>query len=97
MRPFEAPRPFDTPLSPTSTLYDSEPPPEPKKLVLCFDGTGNQFSGSSGDTNVVKLLNKLDRNAPNQYHYYQSAFTRSPNPFGSLLIYSYSWNRHLRH
>lgn len=46
--------------------------------MLCFDGTGNQFSGSSGDTNVVKLLNKLDRNAPNQYHYYQSAFPRRP-------------------
>lgn len=42
------------------------------KLVLCFDGTGNTFSGSNADTNVVKLLNKLDRNAPGQYHYYQS-------------------------
>ncbi|RYC60927.1 hypothetical protein CHU98_g5282 [Xylaria longipes] len=37
---------------------------EPKKLVLCFDGTGNTFSGSNADTNVVKLLNKLDRHAP---------------------------------
>lgn len=46
--------------------------PEPKKLVLCFDGTGNEFSGSNADTNVVKLLHKLDRNDPNQYHYYQS-------------------------
>jgi uncharacterized protein (DUF2235 family) len=44
----------------------------PNKLVLCFDGTGNTFSGSNADTNVVKLLNKLDRNAPGQYHYYQS-------------------------
>lgn len=51
-------------------------PPQPKrvpnKLILCFDGTGNTFSGSNADTNVVKLLNKLDRNAPGQYHYYQS-------------------------
>ena len=45
---------------------------EPKKLILCFDGTGNEFSGSNADTNVVKILNKLDRNDPNQYHYYQS-------------------------
>lgn len=45
---------------------------EPNKLILCFDGTGNQFSGSSADTNVVKILNKLDRHHPNQYHYYQS-------------------------
>ncbi|KAI0205661.1 hypothetical protein F4808DRAFT_240444 [Astrocystis sublimbata] len=45
---------------------------EPKKLVLCFDGTGNTFSGSNADTNVVKLLNKLDRHAPRQFHYYQT-------------------------
>jgi len=45
---------------------------ENRKLVLCFDGTGNTFSGSNADTNVVKLLNKLDRNSPNQFHYYQS-------------------------
>ncbi|KAF4976447.1 hypothetical protein FZEAL_6885 [Fusarium zealandicum] len=45
---------------------------EPKKLILCFDGTGNTFSGSNADTNVVKILSKLDRNDPNQYHYYQT-------------------------
>ncbi|KAJ0122550.1 sporulation associated protein [Diaporthe amygdali] len=44
----------------------------PKKLVLCFDGTGNTFTGSNSDTNVVKLLSKLDRNDPHQYHYYQT-------------------------
>ncbi|KAI0153238.1 hypothetical protein GGR57DRAFT_502978 [Xylariaceae sp. FL1272] len=43
-----------------------------KKLVLCFDGTGNTFSGSNADTNVVKLLNKLDRHAARQFHYYQT-------------------------
>ncbi|KAK5700279.1 hypothetical protein LTS12_028431, partial [Elasticomyces elasticus] len=45
---------------------------EPNKLVLCFDGTGNTFSGSNADTNVVKLLNKLDRHDPHQFHYYQT-------------------------
>ncbi|KAI1179886.1 hypothetical protein F4777DRAFT_574712 [Nemania sp. FL0916] len=45
---------------------------EPKKLVLCFDGTGNTFSGSNADTNVVKILNKLDRHYPRQFHYYQT-------------------------
>ncbi|KAK4442290.1 hypothetical protein QBC34DRAFT_453190 [Podospora aff. communis PSN243] len=43
-----------------------------RKLILCFDGTGNMFSGSNADTNVVKLLNKLDRNDPHQFHYYQT-------------------------
>lgn len=62
----------ETPLSPTTTVGDSELHQGSKKLVLCFDGTGNEFSGSNADTNVVKMLKKLDRNAPNQYHYYQS-------------------------
>ncbi|UNI17107.1 hypothetical protein JDV02_003483 [Purpureocillium takamizusanense] len=50
----------------------SHPATEPKKLILCFDGTGNTFSGSNANTNVIKLLNKLDRNNPDQFHYYQT-------------------------
>lgn len=34
---------------------------EPNQLIPCFDGIGNKFSGSSADTNVIKILNKLDR------------------------------------
>ncbi|OHE92823.1 hypothetical protein CORC01_11901 [Colletotrichum orchidophilum] len=45
---------------------------ESRKLVLCFDGTGNSFTGSGSDTNVVKLLRMLDRNDKHQYHYYQT-------------------------
>ncbi|KAI9368585.1 hypothetical protein BJX61DRAFT_546405 [Aspergillus egyptiacus] len=52
---------------------------EPNKLVLCFDGTGNTFSGSNADTNVVKILNKLDRHCPQQYHYYQNINEKSVN------------------
>ena len=60
--------------SPATTAVESESESTrvPRKLVLCFDGTGNEFSGSNADTNVVKLLKKLDRNCPDQYHYYQS-------------------------
>lgn len=50
----------------------ADKPKEARKLILCFDGTGNSFSGTNADTNVVKLLNKLDRNDPSQFHYYQS-------------------------
>ncbi|KAH6656788.1 hypothetical protein BKA67DRAFT_655097 [Truncatella angustata] len=53
-------------------MGDPAPEREPKKLILCFDGTGNTFSGSNADTNVVKILNRLDRNDPRQYHYYQT-------------------------
>ncbi|KAL8711251.1 MAG: hypothetical protein Q9220_004396 [cf. Caloplaca sp. 1 TL-2023] len=41
------------------------------KLILCFDGTGNQYSGDTSDTNIVKLYQKFDRHAPGQFHYYQ--------------------------
>ena len=48
--------------------------PKTKKLILCFDGTGNQYSGDTSDTNIVKLYQKFDRKAPKQYHYYQREF-----------------------
>ena len=43
----------------------------PSRLVLCFDGTGNKFSGDSSDTNIVKLYQMCDRGAKGQFHYYQ--------------------------
>lgn len=42
-----------------------------RRLVLCFDGTGNKFQGNESDTNIVKLFQMLDRRDPNQFHYYQ--------------------------
>lgn len=45
--------------------------PSNSKLVLCFDGTGNEYSGNTSDTNIVKLYQKLDGNAEKQYLYYQ--------------------------
>lgn len=41
------------------------------KPLCCFDGTGNEYSGDTSDTNIVKLYQKFDRNAPKQFHYYQ--------------------------
>jgi hypothetical protein len=32
-----------------------------KKLILCFDGTGNKFKGNHGDTNILKIFRMLDR------------------------------------
>jgi uncharacterized protein (DUF2235 family) len=40
-----------------------------RNLVLCFDGTNNQYN--SDNTNVVKLLAMLDRADPDQFVYYQ--------------------------
>ncbi|KAK2758967.1 hypothetical protein FQN54_003065 [Arachnomyces sp. PD_36] len=47
------------------------PPPPPKTFVLCFDGTGNKFSGTESDSNILKIYRMLDRNEGNQFHYYQ--------------------------
>ncbi|KAL7929371.1 hypothetical protein V8C35DRAFT_315836 [Trichoderma chlorosporum] len=43
----------------------------PRKLILCFDGTGNKFHGDESDSNILKIFRMLDRTADDQYHYYQ--------------------------
>lgn len=43
----------------------------PRKLILCFDGTGNKFHGDESDSNILKIFRMLDRSATDQYHYYQ--------------------------
>ncbi|KAH8699257.1 hypothetical protein BGW36DRAFT_358759 [Talaromyces proteolyticus] len=47
------------------------PPQAPKTFVLCFDGTGNKFSGDESDSNVLKIFRMLDRSRGHQFHYYQ--------------------------
>ncbi|KAF1360344.1 hypothetical protein EJ07DRAFT_116892 [Lizonia empirigonia] len=42
-----------------------------KQFVLCFDGTGNKFSGTEADSNILKIYRMLDRNGDDQFHYYQ--------------------------
>ncbi|KAK3317598.1 hypothetical protein B0T19DRAFT_362797 [Cercophora scortea] len=42
-----------------------------RKIVLCFDGTGNKFHGDESDSNILKIYRMLDRTADDQYHYYQ--------------------------
>jgi uncharacterized protein (DUF2235 family) len=37
-----------------------------KKLILCFDGTGNKFKGNAGDTNILKIFRMLDRTGGDQ-------------------------------
>ncbi|KAH8899928.1 hypothetical protein GQ53DRAFT_869172 [Thozetella sp. PMI_491] len=39
---------------------------QPKKLVLCFDGTGNKFKGDDSDSNILKIFRMLDRTSNNQ-------------------------------
>lgn len=34
-------------------------------------GTGNKFSGTDADSNILKIYRLLDRNEDDQFHYYQ--------------------------
>lgn len=37
-----------------------------RKLVLCFDGTGNKFHGDDSDSNILKIFRMLDRTSSDQ-------------------------------
>lgn len=37
-----------------------------RKLILCFDGTGNKFHGDDSDSNILKIFRMLDRTANDQ-------------------------------
>ncbi|EZF28583.1 hypothetical protein H109_03548 [Trichophyton interdigitale MR816] len=52
-------------------MATANPPSRPKTLVLCFDGTGNKFSGTEADSNVLKIFRMLDSSQGDQFHYYQ--------------------------
>lgn len=61
--------PMDAPLNPGN----------PKTFVLCFDGTGNKFSGTDSDSNILKIYRMLDRSQANQFHYYQPGYFQDLN------------------
>jgi uncharacterized protein (DUF2235 family) len=42
-----------------------------RKIILCFDGTGNKFSGTDSDSNILKIYRMLDRAESDQFTYYQ--------------------------
>ena len=42
---------------------DRTPRTSPRKLVLCFDGTGNQYKGDGTETNVLRIFRLLDKDA----------------------------------
>lgn len=39
--------------------------------MIAFDGTGNRFSGTDSDSNILKIFRMLDRNDESQHAYYQ--------------------------
>ncbi|TQF66469.1 DUF2235 domain-containing protein [Rhodococcus spelaei] len=45
------------------------PPPAPKRIVVCFDGTGNQIRATR-NTNVIRLFRALENTAGEQILFY---------------------------
>lgn len=37
-----------------------------RKLILCFDGTGNKFHGDDSDSNILKIFRLLDSSSSEQ-------------------------------
>ena len=54
-------------------MEDGKKRPQPRRnaLILCFDGTGNKFSGNTSDSNIIKIFSMIDRQSPNIHSYYQ--------------------------
>ena len=52
-----------------------------KKIILCFDGTGNRFQANESDTNVVKIYEMLNRSDKDQFQYYQRQYIIRPPAF----------------
>lgn len=78
-----------------SPLHDHRPPTasgQPRRLVLCFDGTGNQYMGTEEDTNIVKIYEALERHKPGQYAYYQRELTPYRIELRRLTLLENSWN-----
>jgi uncharacterized protein (DUF2235 family) len=46
--------------------HQRPPRNKPRKIVLCFDGTGNKFHGDDSDSNILKIYRMLDRTASDQ-------------------------------
>lgn len=66
----------------------------PRKLVLCFDGTGNKFRGDDSDSNILKIFRCLDREAGDQCRSCFTAMSHSHDVILSLLSRSLLPARH---
>lgn len=58
-----------------------------RKLILCFDGTGNKFHGDDSDSNILKIFRMLDSSASDQ-----CKCSAGPNRVGQHLLTSRQFN-----
>lgn len=52
-----------------ATIGETEVDRKPRTFVLCFDGTGNKFSGTDADSNILKIYRMLDRDQGDFFYY----------------------------
>jgi uncharacterized protein (DUF2235 family) len=57
-----------------------------RKLVLCFDGTGNKFHGDESDSNILKIFRLLDSSASDQCECCPVMRVRSETDFCSSIL-----------
>ncbi|KAH9947605.1 hypothetical protein B0H21DRAFT_323664 [Amylocystis lapponica] len=62
----------------TTRSNSSQDPHRPRTLILCFDGTADQYDGTN--TNVVKLYSLLNKDESQQLCYYQPGVGTYINP-----------------
>ncbi|RZS57810.1 T6SS phospholipase effector Tle1-like catalytic domain-containing protein [Sphaerotilus mobilis] len=60
------------------TAPDDNRSPAPRNLIICFDGTNNKFG--SENTNVVRLVQSLERDPRRQLVYYDPGVGTLPEP-----------------
>ncbi|KAB5575358.1 hypothetical protein GE09DRAFT_1264622 [Coniochaeta sp. 2T2.1] len=63
---FTAHAPSQPPTPMPDPVMADGPKRKPRKLVLCFDGTGNKFRGDDSDSSILKIHRMLDRTATDQ-------------------------------
>lgn len=59
--------------SPSSSLVVDQISSPSRNIILCFDGTAEQF-GPDPFTNVLKFYRLLDHHSPHQIIYYQRKY-----------------------
>ena len=61
---------FEEPVMTNATKTEAIASPK-NTFVLCFDGTGDKFTGTDIHSNILKIYRLLDKRVKNTYHYYQ--------------------------
>ncbi|KAM9885538.1 hypothetical protein VDGL01_00186 [Verticillium dahliae] len=86
------------PMNPTNASQNADNWHRTRKLVLCFDGTGNKFHGDESDSNILKIFRMLDSSSDDQCGAYVARFLAEMLDYVGLLAHGneemviFAWN-----